>query len=115
MKKKSPSTTSVVDAAIDASVDAFEKISTPRTRAGSAIERAGKMQIARVDAEVTALQMTKNSPNGFKYTEEHVLGFAQLYQDSKTRVLITAKQARALIHDQLLDQPLLSDTAIGAS
>jgi hypothetical protein len=81
----------------------FEKISGPRTRAGAVVERAGKMYAKGVDQEVIALQMTKNSPNRHRYTPEFVLELVNLAEDSKTRVVITAEQGRALILDQKSD------------
>lgn len=80
-------------------VDMYEKVASPRTRAGATVERVGKMRANNVDDEVIALQMTKNSPNGHTYTESDVQLLGRIYEDSKTRVLITAKQAKALVCD----------------
>ena len=88
---------------VDATTDLFEKVSSPRTRAGAVVERAGKMYTNGVDEEVIALQMTKNSPNGHRYTPGFVLELIQLAEDSQTRVVITAQQGRALILDQKSD------------
>ncbi|HEJ5651575.1 TPA: hypothetical protein SL741_000299 [Pseudomonas aeruginosa] len=93
----------IVEAAgaiIDGSADLIEKVATPASRAGSTVERAGRLLEEGVDAEVIALQMTKNSPTGKHYTEAKVLAFGELYEDSKTKAPLTAKQTRALIKDQ---------------
>lgn len=88
---------------LDGGTDLFEKVSSPRTRAGAAVERAGKMYAEGVDEEVIALQMTKNSAKGHRYTPEFVHGLTNMFEDSQTSVLITSKQARALIADQKRD------------
>lgn len=85
---------------IDGTADLIEKVSTPATRAGSAVERAGRMLEEGVDASVIALQMTKNSPSAKHYTARDVGAFGDLYKDAKTRAPLTAKQTRALIKDQ---------------
>ncbi|MFL1404374.1 hypothetical protein ACJO2E_03385 [Marinobacter sp. M1N3S26] len=92
--------TDVTSSVADRTTDLLEKVSSPASRSGSVVERSGKMTEQGVDPEVTALQMTKNSPNGQKYTAQDVDSYAKLYQDSETRVVLTAKQARALIKDQ---------------
>jgi hypothetical protein len=90
----------IKDAIVDGSVDLIEKVSSPASRAGSAVERAGRMLGEGVDPEVIALQMTKNSPNGKRYTTAKVLAYGDLYEDSKTKAPLTAKQTRVLIKDQ---------------
>lgn len=85
---------------VDTGNDLIEKVSSPASRAGSVVERAGKMREEGVDSDVIALQMTKNSPNAQTYTTNDVEAYSKLYQDSKTKVVITSKQARALITDQ---------------
>ncbi|MGT0190707.1 hypothetical protein ACVHYJ_01435 [Burkholderia pyrrocinia] len=92
--------TKVADAIADAGSDLIEKVATPASRAGSAVERAGRLLEEGVDAEVIALLMTKNSPTGKRYTEAKVLAFGELYEDSKTKAPLTAKQTRVLIKDQ---------------
>ena len=84
----------------DGATDLIEKVSSPASRAGSAIERAGRMLEEGVDPEVIALQMTKNSPNGKRYTVAKVQAYSDLYEDAKTKAPITAAQTRALIQDQ---------------
>ena len=95
-----PKSTNVTGAFVDGAVDLIEKVSSPASRAGSAVERAGRMLEENVDPEVIALQMTKNSPNGKRYTAAKVLAYGDLYEDSKTKAPITAKQTRAIIKDQ---------------
>lgn len=92
--------TNFVGSVADGAVDLIEKVSSPASRAGSAVERAGRMLEENVDPEVIALQMTKNSPNGKRYTVAKVLAYGDLYEDSKTKAPLTAKQARAIIKDQ---------------
>lgn len=95
-----PKSTNVTGAFVDGAVDLIEKVSSPASRAGSAVERAGRMLEENVDPEVIALQMTKNSPNGKRYTAAKVLAYGDLYEDSKTKAPLTAKQTRAIIKDQ---------------
>lgn len=95
-----PKSTNVKGAFVDGAVDLIEKVSSPASRAGSAVERAGRMLEENVDPEVIALQMTKNSPNGKRYTVAKVLAYGDLYEDSKTKAPLTAKQTRAIIKDQ---------------
>ena len=85
--------------AIDSVTNLIEKVSSPASRSGSAIERVGKMLEADVSPNVIALQMTENSPNDHKYTTQDISAFGNLYQDSKTKVGITAKQTKGLITD----------------
>lgn len=95
-----PRSTSIIGAVADGAVDIIEKVSSPASRAGSAVERAGRMLEENVDPEVIALQMTKNSPNGKRYTAAKVLAYGDLYEDSKTKAPLTAQQTRAIIKDQ---------------
>lgn len=80
--------------------DTLEKASTPASRAGHVIERAGKLLAADVSPEVVALQLSLGSANKNKYTVAHVEGFGQLYQDMQTRVNLTAAQTTGLLKDQ---------------
>ncbi len=84
----------------DNATDMIEKVSSPASRAGSAINRVGKMLDAGVPPKVIALQMTENSPKGKKYTVAKILAYGDLYEDAKTKAPITAAQARSLIEDQ---------------
>ncbi len=77
----------------------FEKILTPGVRAGNAVERVGKMVDAGVSVRAIAAQLTENSPTKQKYSVRDVNTLAIVYQDSRTRVLMTAAQAKALTND----------------
>lgn len=98
------STNNIAGAITDRATDLIEKVSSPASRAGSAAERAGRMLEEGVDPDVIALQMTKNSPNGKRYTAAKVLAYGDLYEDSKTKAPLTARQTRALIKDQRAQQ-----------
>lgn len=104
--------TNVVGNVADGAADLIEKVSSPASRAGSAVERAGRMLEENVDPEVIALQMTKNSPNGKRYTVAKVLAYGDLYEDSKTKAPLTAKQTRAIIKDQRAQQEADSATML---
>lgn len=95
----------IIQAGKDGVTDLFEKVASPASRAGSTVERVGKMSEAGVDRDVIALQLSKNSPNGNTYTVAHVDAYSMLYQDAKTKVVITAAQATALIGDSKGDEP----------
>lgn len=90
----------VFNSGVDAVNDTIEKVASPASRAGSTVERAGRMLEEGVSPAVIALQMTENSPNGKAYKSTDVQTLANLYEDSKTKVVLTAKQARALISDK---------------
>lgn len=93
MKKK-------IENGLDFVTDGIEKVSSPASRAGNTVERVGKMLDDGVSSKVIALQMTENSFNSQEYTEEDVAACGKVYKDAKTRVLVTAKQARGLSRDQ---------------
>jgi len=88
----------VIEKTADMVSDAIDKVSRPSSRAGYTVERVGKMIEEGVDKEVIALQMSKTSANE-KYTASDVETLGKLYQDVKTKVPITAKQAKVLIKD----------------
>ena len=83
----------------DQAADSFEKCSSPGSRAGTIVERVGKMDANNVQHEVIALQLTKNSRTGTTYTIEAVEVLCNVYSDSRSGTLVTAKQATALIED----------------
>ncbi len=85
---------------VDCVTSVVEKVSSPSSRAGSTIERAGKMLEADISEDVIALQMSKNSPNQETYSGDDVRAYGKLFEDAKTKVLLTAKQTRSLIKDQ---------------
>ena len=84
---------------INSITDSIDKVSSPSSRAGSTVERAGKMLNNGVSENVIALQMTENSHNKQKYTVQDVRAYAKLYKDAKTKVVITKTQAESLIDD----------------
>lgn len=84
---------------INKAVDAFEKCSTPATRAGNTVERVGKMAAGGVSRNAIAVQMTERSRNDVEWTEQKVGVICDLYLESKTQVLITSSQASALMED----------------
>ncbi len=92
--------TNIVNNVIDTVNDSIEKVASPASRAGSTVERAGRMLEEGVSPAVIALQMTENSPNNQTYSVEDVNTLGKVYKDSKTKVVLTAKQTRALINDQ---------------
>ena len=77
-------------------VDAFEKCSSNASRAGSTVERVGKLAESGVPREAIAIVMTDRSTNKIRWTVEKVGIICDLYQESKTKVLVTASQATAL-------------------
>lgn len=87
----------------DTTIDLLDKVSTSTSRAGTTIERAGKMYAKGVPKKVIAVQLTENSKSGNEYTETHVDAFIMLYTDAQTKVGITKSQATALIEDQTRD------------
>lgn len=84
----------------DKGSELIEKVSSPSSRSGSTVERAGRMLEESVSPAVIALQMTENSPNKQTYTTADVQTLGKVHQDSKTKVVLSASQTRALIKDQ---------------
>ena len=89
--------------AVDFAIDTLEKVASPSSRSGSTVERVGKLLDADISPNVIALQMTENSPNDHKYTIQDIESYGKLYIDSKTKVVITAKQTRALVNDSTVE------------
>ena len=87
-------------AARDRGRDMLDKVATPTSRAGHVVSRVASLRADQVDRDVIALQMTKTSPTGRRYTPEMVDAFEVLARDSITGVAITAAQTRALSNDQ---------------
>ena len=94
------STPTLSSTVIDGAVNLLEKVSSPASRAGNTVERVGKMLDEGVSPSVIALQMTENSPNGNQYSKSDVLAYGKVYEDAKTKGVVTAAQSRALIQDQ---------------
>lgn len=80
----------------DKVVDVFERCSSTASRAGCTVERVGKLAESGVPREAIAIVMTDRSANKIKWTVEKVNIVCDLYQESKTKVLVTAGQATAL-------------------
>lgn len=76
-----------------------DSISSASTRAGRTIKRVENMTKAGVDAEVQALQMTKQSPTQQQYDVRDVEAFQKLAADTRVGVPITQQQVNALIQD----------------
>ena len=51
----------------DTTIDLLDKVSTSTSRAGTTIERAGKMYAKGVPKKVIAVQLTENSKSGNEY------------------------------------------------
>lgn len=83
----------------DQAVDTLEKCSSARSRAGNVVERVGKMVSGNVPRKVIALQLTENSRTGTTYDVEAVDVLYNVWKDSRSGTLITAKQTTALIED----------------
>lgn len=101
--------TNIMNTVIDSFNDSIEKVASPASRAGSTVERAGRMLEEGVSPAVIALQMTENSPNSQNYSVDDVNTLGKVYNDSKTKVVLTAKQTRALINDQQQNSSILTD------
>jgi delta 1-pyrroline-5-carboxylate dehydrogenase len=91
-------TGSIAGALADGAIDLIAKVPSPASRAGSVAERAGRMLEGGVDPDVIALQMTKNSPTGKRYTADKVQAYGGLYEDSKTKAALTVKQILIFAH-----------------
>ena len=80
----------------DKAVDVFEKCSSTRSRAGSTVERVGKLYESGVPHEAIRIVMNDRSTKKIEWTVEKVRTICDLYEESKKDVLVTARQARAL-------------------
>ena len=85
---------------VDSTVNVIDKVSSPSSRAGSTVERVGKMLEAKVPPKVIACLMTENSSNKHIYSESDINAIGQLYEDAKTKVVVRSKETRALIKEQ---------------
>lgn len=96
--------------------DLLDPTSGTRSRIGHTAERVMKMHKARVSKGTIAKQLTDNSPNHLEYTEADVDTLLKVGLDCKTKVIITAAQAKALINDarsnQLSDEDAQGDTVL---
>lgn len=101
--------TDLLNTATDLISDNIEKVSSPSSRAGFTVERAGRMIEEGISHAVIALQMTESSPNKQTYTSSDVATLGNVYKDSKTKVLLTARATRALINDQKENYPPMEE------
>lgn len=81
-------------------IDQVQKLHSTATRTGVVASRAAKLTKAGVHPQVTALQMTLNSPNGHTYTPDFVTQLAALHQDCASRVPLTDAMTKGLLADQ---------------
>lgn len=79
--------------------DVLDKMSSPKTRAGASIQRIYEMNQAGLSNKIAALLMEQNSANKFKYTPREVETIVKVYEDCKTKVLVTKAQAKVIIKD----------------
>ncbi|MBP7394405.1 MAG: hypothetical protein KA945_11285 [Zoogloea sp.] len=92
--------TSKVRKALDKSVDALEKCSSPATRAGNSVERVSKLDACGVPRRAIAVLVTERT--GEEWTEAEIGTLCKAYR--QRHVLITASQATALLNDAALDR-----------
>ena len=79
------------------------KTVTATVRSALTIERVGKLLDAGVSESTIAQQLTDNSSNKQVYTVGDVRGYAKLYKDAKSAVVLTKRQTEALLKDQELN------------
>lgn len=91
---------------IDSATDALEELTSSQTsRTGHVAARVAYSLANNVDAEVIALQMTKNckknNPDAsITFTADEIPTIAKLHAANKTRVALTKQQTGALIREQ---------------
>ncbi|MEG8221173.1 hypothetical protein OSJ57_11135 [Sphingomonas sp. HH69] len=83
-----------------AAADMLDKVSTPTSRAGSTIERVGRLLKSGIHPEDLANMLNRSVKGNRRFTPEMVAGFGLLHEVAKTKAPITAKQTRALLKDQ---------------
>jgi hypothetical protein len=83
----------------------LDKVRSPSTRAGNTIERVGKLSEAGVSHRVIAAQMEENTRLDVRFSEGDIKVITKVWQCSKSNVLITKNQSKALIQDQLESSP----------
>jgi hypothetical protein len=97
---------------LDGTADAWEELTSTRTkRTGYAAARVASALAHNVDAEVLALQMTKNSKKNspdspITFTADDMLAIAKLHAASKTRTALPKKQTSALISQTRPEKPV---------
>ena len=85
---------------LDTVRDHADQIMTCGTRAGQTSVRVKKLLNAGVSPKTVASHLSDNSSNGFKYSEQHVIGIDQVAKDSEKKVGVTKRATTALINDQ---------------
>jgi hypothetical protein len=78
-------------------LDKLERVRSTKSRAGDVVERGGKMLAAKVPPAKVAEYMTMNSTNGNIYTPAEMPTLSKIYEDSKSKPLITRAQAKTSI------------------
>jgi hypothetical protein len=78
-------------------LDKLESVRSTKSRAGDVVERGGKMLEAKVPPAEVAEYMTMNSTNGNTYSAAEMPTVSKIYQDSKSKPLITKAQAKTSI------------------
>ena len=86
----------------DKAFDMIDKVNTPRGRAGSTIERIGKLVESGMPPPAIAIMMTANSKNGHHYTNDHVEAARMMWEDCVSRPLIKSSEAKAALKEQNL-------------
>jgi hypothetical protein len=90
----------------DSAIDVWENLTANQTdRAGHAAARLASTLANNVDAEVLALQLTKNSRKNNPeapeiFTEQEVIAVGKFYMANRTRSVLPKAQAGALIREQ---------------
>lgn len=79
--------------------DVLDEMSTSKSRAGASVQRIYEMSQSGLSDKIAALLMEENSANNFKYTPREVKTIVKLYEDCKTKVLVTKAQANVIIKD----------------
>jgi len=79
-------------------VDTLDKIRTPKSRSGDAIQRCSALLEADLPASVIALLMKENT--GESFSEQDVSSYSKLYKVSHSKVAITKKQTVGLVRNQ---------------
>ena len=78
-------------------LDKLESVRSTKSRAGDVVERGGKMLESKVPPAEVAEYMTMNSTNGHTYSPAEMPTVMKIYQDSKSKPLITKAQAKTSI------------------
>jgi hypothetical protein len=88
---------SLIDNATQFGSDVLDKVSSPASRAGSVCERAGKLHAAGKSYAEIAKALTDGSSKGKIYTPEKAEALCDVFEDCKTKVNITKRDAASMI------------------